>query len=780
MASATEESEAGFTEDPKLTWDDEKIATEDLGQLLYKEPAELHRALGRVTEAKDPVALDQALWLIQRDCGGLRALGFLLRLRRQRPHAEARFLQYEVEDASRRELYRELCDRIAQDPELLLALHRGFPESFPAPGSDPLRPLKTRLRRLAQRLQPLHERLVRLGYEVSAAPLQKLIGDCETFAFRVFVVGEFSTGKSTLINALLGREYLPTGYEPVTLAPTRISYGPEPKLFVKAFGKLEQPVPDFSLLQELKLDSQELGTWGNSWGGSDIEYLRVEVPVPLLHNGLCLIDTPGLNDASQRGRLIADLLPEADAVILVTAANRLMTSQEQDLIRLAQGLPDAEQRRWLDVGLVAVTFADVVLKGQRTQAAIDKKLAPLKKRLDTLLTELHPPRGFAQGRRFFLDATQAVVSLPSEEEPPPAPESDQSLASFARSEFVHLLRSLKQSLVLERGAAHETQLRKRTVELLQSVGIQLDTTVEQFNQERQLGETEQKQVAERIAKLRRDGMELTEQVDSQVSDVIGKAKQGVRFRIQTLLDELDQRLAAHKNPYSTLTQLSMAADFFVQHGQEHLQRGLETWVQKELIAEIGSALKPAYQQVDALTRQAQAIAYVEDLGLRTGLGMELVDEAVLARVAWLVGVAGSGAVAGGALGLGAALLLSLSAAVSIPVAAGAGFVMLLSAALGVESTAGEALLRRVVSKQIKEKMTAQLPAIAENLGQRLRQQLGNLPLAIQTETGRMAAVLEEQLRQRQRAWSRSQEESAARIAEVTALRADIAAVIATL
>jgi len=780
MATATEEPEAGFTEDPKLTWDDEKIATEDLGQLLYKEPAELHSALDRVKQAKDPVALDQALWLIQRDCGGLRALGFLLRLRRQRPHAEARFLQYEVEDASRRELYRELCDRIAQDPELLLALHRGFPESFPAPASDPLRPLKTRLRQLAQRLQPLHERLVRLGYEISAAPLQKLIGDCETFAFRVFVVGEFSTGKSTLINALLGREYLPTGYEPVTLAPTRISYGPEPKLFVKAIGKLEQPVPDFSLLQELKLDSQELGTWGNSWGGSDIEYLRVEVPVPLLHNGLCLIDTPGLNDASQRGRLIADLLPEADAVILVTAANRLMTSQEQDLIRLAQGLPDAEQKRWLDVGLVAVTFADVVLKGQRTQAAIDKKLAPLKKRLDTLLTELHPPRGFAQGRRFFLDATQAIPPSQSQDEVSQALGSETVVQGFGRGEFERFLHSLGQFLALERGGVQEAQCRERALAQLKKAQDQLYDVLNGHYASQQLGIEEQTEIKRQIDRLRKQGKQLAETVESQVSKQIDKAKVDLREQLRTLLDGLDKHLSSKKNPHGTLTEPRAAADYFAHRGQAFMQKGLDSWVREDLIPQIEKALAPSYERLKTLTEEAEGIAKAEYLGLSSGLGSAVGDQAVDANVGFLVVAAGAGSIVGGGVGLGAALIFSLSMAVAVPVAAAVGLVLLLAAAAGLEVSTGEEYLRGLVVKEIREKVEAQLPAAVENLGQRLRQQLGNLPLAIETETERMAALLEEQLRQRQQDWSRSQEESAARIAEVAALRADIAAVIATL
>lgn len=762
MASEGSVPEEGFADDPELTWWDERNGASDLGELVDTDPLALTRALDRVRDAKDPKELGESLWQIQRHHGGLRGLGFLLRLRRQQPHSEARFLERAVKEAERRVLYKEMADRIAQDPELLLALHSGFPDSFPSPGSDPLRPLKTRLRALAQQLSPIHSGLVRLGYEKFAEPLKQLITDCESFAFRVFVVGEFSTGKSTLINALLGHEYLPTGFEPVTLAPTRIGYGREPRLFVKAFGKTEQPVERFELLKELKLDANEVGL-----GASDLEYLRVEVPVPLLHNGLCLIDTPGLNEVSQRGRLIADLLQEADAVILVTAANRLMTGNEQDLLRVAQQLP-ADQKHWLDAGVVAVTFADVVCKGAKTPEAVEQRLAPLRQRLDRILLELHPPSGFARSRRFFMDATEI--------QPTSMPEA----SAAGRGVSAQLLRSLKQFLAVSYGGGRVAQSRDRALNLLRGAKEQLDAALKRHQQEQQMGIDEQQQLSERIAKLRCDGLALSEKVDGQVHEVIQQAKAGLEDRLRELLSGLDSHLVTQENPHSTLTDLWAAAGFFAKQGQAYVQGGLDAWVQRELIPQIGTSLAPIYQQSRQLAEEAQAIAQVEDLGLGTGLKIEVVDSSVLARVAWLVGVAGTGAVAGGALGLGTALLLSLSTAVIIPLTAVLGTLLLMTAALGVEVSSGRELLRRVVSKQIKEKVEAQLPAVSNNLALRLREQIGNLPLAIRADTERMAALLEEQLQLRQQEWQRSQGGSAAHIVEINALQAQLDATMKTL
>lgn len=47
--------------------------------------------------------------------------------------------------------------------------------------------------------------------------------------FKVVVVGEFSRGKSTFINALLGKRILPAKTNPTTTTINRISYGETPR-----------------------------------------------------------------------------------------------------------------------------------------------------------------------------------------------------------------------------------------------------------------------------------------------------------------------------------------------------------------------------------------------------------------------------------------------------------------------------------------------------------------------------------------------------------------------
>src|SRR6266496_5957573 len=56
-----------------------------------------------------------------------------------------------------------------------------------------------------------------------------------TEQFNLVVLGQFKRGKSTLINALLGADLLPTAVVPLTSIVTIIQHGPEPRAIVSFF-----------------------------------------------------------------------------------------------------------------------------------------------------------------------------------------------------------------------------------------------------------------------------------------------------------------------------------------------------------------------------------------------------------------------------------------------------------------------------------------------------------------------------------------------------------------
>ena len=125
--------------------------------------------------------------------------------------------------------------------------------------------------------------------------LQVLCQNWEQERFEIVVVGEFSTGKSTFINALLQREILPSKVTPTTATVNFIRHlselpnhtgEPVAKVVYKDGKEIEVPyleLPDYVTEMSKKLKVSE-----------QIHHVDLYVESPYLENGVVLVDTPGL------------------------------------------------------------------------------------------------------------------------------------------------------------------------------------------------------------------------------------------------------------------------------------------------------------------------------------------------------------------------------------------------------------------------------------------------------------------------------------------------------
>jgi small GTP-binding protein len=143
--------------------------------------------------------------------------------------------------------------------------------------------------------------------------------------FHVAVLGEFKRGKSTFINALLGRELLPTGVLPLTSVLTEVRHGREGATVVSLEGARHDVAVD-----EIADHVTEERNPANQLG---VERVEVRVASSLLEAGVVLIDTPGLGSVYQHntetGR--AAIL-EADGAIVVLSADSPLSDHERELL----------------------------------------------------------------------------------------------------------------------------------------------------------------------------------------------------------------------------------------------------------------------------------------------------------------------------------------------------------------------------------------------------------------------------------------------------------------
>jgi GTP-binding protein EngB required for normal cell division len=145
--------------------------------------------------------------------------------------------------------------------------------------------------------------------------------------FNLAVVGQFKRGKSTLMNAVLGRDLLPTGLLPLTSAITTLCYGPQERVVVRRKeSSWEQDVP----LAQLPDYITERGNPGNEKG---LLEARVELPVLFLRRGLHFIDTPGIGSARHENTATTyAFLPQMAAVIFVTSVEAPLSQAEEGFL----------------------------------------------------------------------------------------------------------------------------------------------------------------------------------------------------------------------------------------------------------------------------------------------------------------------------------------------------------------------------------------------------------------------------------------------------------------
>ena len=133
----------------------------------------------------------------------------------------------------------------------------------------------------------------------------------ENSQYFVAFIGQFSAGKSFLINNILGRTILPTGIQETTPLLTYIRYGSKEKARLHYLD---------GAICEISLDEvRSLVQNGSQWDLPELDCLEVFLTDALLARGLILLDTPGSNTVIQRHqRLLARSLDLASRIVYVT------------------------------------------------------------------------------------------------------------------------------------------------------------------------------------------------------------------------------------------------------------------------------------------------------------------------------------------------------------------------------------------------------------------------------------------------------------------------------
>ena len=200
-----------------------------------------------------------------------------------------------------------------------------------------------------------------IEFEPNAQLRTDVISICEYIGnttFKIAVFAPFNYGKSTLLNALLGQRTLPIDLIPTTGAAIYVKYGQELKTIIN--------LKDGSTINETGTDilKQYAVLDDNRRMRDDVTSVEVYCPNSFLETGVEFLDLPGTNDREAQDILVQEKLLNADLVVQVLDARKLMTLAERENLR------DWLWKRGIKTVVFVVNFMNLLTSEEQKEVSI--------------------------------------------------------------------------------------------------------------------------------------------------------------------------------------------------------------------------------------------------------------------------------------------------------------------------------------------------------------------------------------------------------------------------
>jgi len=498
----------------------------------------------------------------------------------------------------------------------------------------------------------------------------KISRKLESQRFRVAVVGEFSKGKSTLLNALLGEEIQPVRDIPCSGTVTVLKYGPQQRVICKyKDGREEEISPEEYQDKAAISEEAALGDVGDELINSELQEIIFEHPnLELCSNGVEIIDTPGLNEQAERALVTEQVLKTTDAVIFLTHAQNVLTEKERQLLLyLKKELNSGKDDEGVKSIFVLVNFADLLLReGSRKQ---------VKERVETIVKSQNLIAG--ENRIHFISAQSALDAILEGTEN----EYVKSFQDFTKSLEQFLTEELG-AIALNHSAAEIKQIINTGCEELSQYRERLEGNLTVSQGDKQKIFEQMAEASGRDVKIRLLAEELSKQSSEEVDQSFREWQEGLGDRITTKRKEWTSE---HNQIWSQNHLIRDYANQFV----KELTQEIDDWSAQKLqfilkqkiaildskINEEISAIRQDFQQLD-LQLSTSLVTQFNNFAARNlgGIGTDGLDIASSINS----DIGGPGGFLGG-LGLGGAVAAALLAF------AGVGIIPAILAALAAAS-----------------------------------------------------------------------------------------------
>jgi tRNA U34 5-carboxymethylaminomethyl modifying GTPase MnmE/TrmE/uncharacterized tellurite resistance protein B-like protein len=382
--------------------------------------------------------------------------------------------------------------------------------------------------------------------------------------FRVAVVGEFSQGKSTILNALLGEEIQPVRDIPCSGTVTVLRYGEQKRVICCYKDKRQEEIP-LEQYQEKAAISEEAAL-GNITEGlansevSQISEIIFEHPnLELCRYGVEIVDSPGLNEHPERTEITQQLLKDTDVVIFVTNASRPLTQGERELLESLKNQLNGNEQEPANNLFILVNFWDL-LRSENSRQQVQKRIENL--------VMVQNPIIIGENRIHFISAQATLDAILAGTE-------NEYLQSFS-----HFTQSLEKFLTEERGILEVKKATTEVNQLIQSGLEGLHQSQNLLEGKLQLTEKKKTEIIEQMGEASGRNVKIKIFADQEVEYVIDKAVDSWNQWV----DQLDERIVTASSEWSsnhsTTKHKNKLIEDYKQQFNDSLSKELKQWTKK--------------------------------------------------------------------------------------------------------------------------------------------------------------------------------------------------------
>lgn len=396
--------------------------------------------------------------------------------------------------------------------------------------------------------------------------------------FRLAVIGEFSQGKSTLLNALLGEEIQPVRAIPCSGTVTVLKYGTQKRVICRyKDGRSEEIAFEEYKVKATISKEAALEHRSDELAQSNIEEIIFEHPeLALCKNGVEIVDSPGLNEHPQRTAITQKILTDTDAAIFLTNAMRLLPEKEKELLHdVRYQLNNNSRKEPADNLFVLVNFMDNLDSQEDIQ--------DVKQRLESFVNKENLLIFKEINRVHYISAKAALKSIQNGN-------NDEYLQSFQM-----FTQSLEKFLTLERGTLKINRAVNDITQVITKCLDSLYIVEESLDGKIKLSATGKQEILEKIGEASGCDVRIRILVDHLIESVMEKANISWNEWVEHLDVRLSLKSAEWTSKHSGIWSRDKLAQDYANQFNKDISQELESWINDELKENI---LKEPLERLD--------------------------------------------------------------------------------------------------------------------------------------------------------------------------------------